>query len=293
MDLAIFVQLLIGGIAMGIIYGLIGFGINLIFNATSGVNFAQGALVMLGAYMSVTFTNFIKLPLILSAICAVAVMAVIGALFGFFVYEPVRAEKSHRFLLAAVAVSIFLTEVIQLIWGKLPYVVPRFIKKSSVRAGTLVFDTQNLCIIGVAVVCLFLIHLLLNKTQLGLMMRAVGQSKEVSSLMGIPVRWIVRITFACSTMMATVAGVVAGPIFFVSPLLADLSVKGFASGIIGGFGPRVFATIIGGIILGLVETFGAFFLSSSYRDAWGFIFLICMLLISPYGLVGEKRAQKV
>src|SRR5690606_13472477 len=115
--------------------------------------------------MSVTFTNFIKLPLFLSAICAVAVMAVIGALFGFFVYEPVRAEKSHRFLLAAVAVSIFLTEVIQLIWGKLPYVVPRFIKKSSVRAGTLVFDTQNLCIIGVAVVCLFLIHLLLNKTQ--------------------------------------------------------------------------------------------------------------------------------
>ena len=86
MDLAIFVQLLIGGIAMGIIYGLIGFGINLIFNATSGVNFAQGALVMLGAYMSVTFTNFIKLPLFLSAICAVAVMAVIGALFGFFVY---------------------------------------------------------------------------------------------------------------------------------------------------------------------------------------------------------------
>jgi len=291
-NVPLFLQLLIGGLAMGAIYGLIGLGMNLIYNATGGLNFAQGSLVMLGAYVGVTFSRTLGLPVLPAAICALAVMATVGAVFGFLVYEPVRNVNPQRFMLAALASGIFVSEGIQIIWGKLPFMVPRFIAQPSIRYQGLVFDTQNLLILGVVLVAVGALSILLMKTQLGLMMRAVGQSKEVSSLMGIPVRRMIRVTFACSTALATIAGVMAGPIFFVSPLLANLSTKGFAAAVIGGFSPRVSGVILGGIIVGLVEIFAAYLISSAYRDAWGFAFLICFLLIRPRGLFGEQVAQK-
>lgn len=293
MSVPIFLQLLIGGLAMGAIYGLIGLGMNLIFNATGGLNFAQGSLVMLGAYVGVTFSRTLQIPAVPAAFCALLVMAVVGAIFGFLVYEPVRTENPQRFMLGALATGIFVTEAIQLIWGRLPFMVPRFIRQASLRYDTLVLDTQNLLILGVLLVVLVILTAVLNKTQLGLMMRAVGQSEEVSGLMGIPVRWMIRLTFAFSTILATVAGIMAGPIFFVSPLLADLVTRGFAAAVIGGFGPRVSGVVIGGFIMGLVEVFAAYLISSAYRDAWSFAFLICFLLVRPYGLFGEQISMKV
>lgn len=294
MNVTIILQLLLTGVAMGFIYGLIALGMNLIYNATGGLNFAQGALVVLGAYAGVTFSVTMKFPPILAAILAIAIMSAVGALFGFLVYEPLRYKNPSMFLLAAIGVGTFLTEVVQFdfAWGKIPYMVPRFISNPVLRKGSLLIDTQNLVIIVVATGCLVLLNLVLTKTQLGLTMRAVGQNKEVSSLMGIRVRHTIRLTFAASTVMATVAGVMAGPLFFVSPALSNLMTKGFAAAVIGGFGPRVYGVVVGGVIVGVVEAFAAYFLSSSYRDAWAFIFLIGFLLINPRGLFGEEHGEK-
>jgi len=292
LDISILLQLVVGGLAMGAIYGLIGMGMNLIFNSTGGLNIAQGALVTLGAYAGVTFTVFLKLPVVPAAILTIAAMAIVGSIFGYLIYEPVRFAVPTRFMLAALGAGIFITEMAQIVWGPIPFVVPRFIRQSSLRFGNLVFDTQNLLILSVLLVVVAIIYMLLNKTQIGLMMRAVGQSKEVSALMGIPVRTIIRYTFALSTALATVAGVMAGPIFFVTPSLAVLMSKGFAAAVIGGFGRNVHGVIIGGFIAGVVEVFAAFFISSSYRDAWGFAFLILFLLIRPRGLFGEAAGEK-
>lgn len=287
----IFLQLVIGGLAMGMIYALIALGMNLIYNATGGLNYAQGALVALGAYMGVTFSHGLHFPAWLASLCAIPAMAVLGGLYGFFLYEPVRSVKG-RFFLVAICAGVFIGETIPLVWGKLPFMVPRFIAQSAIRSGNLVFDTQSLLVIAVATASLCILHVLLTKTQLGLMMRAVGQSKEVSSIMGMPVRRSIRMTFAFSTAMAAIAGIMAGPLFFVSPQLIGLSTKGFAAAAMGGFSPKVSSVVLAGIIIGLVEVFSAFYISSAYRDAWAFLFLICFLLIRPSGIAGEKNAQK-
>lgn len=295
-DISIILQLTIGGLAMGTIYGLIALGMNLIYNATGGLNYAQGSLVMISAYVSLSFSRWftgIGHSMILAALCAIPTMGIVGAIFGRLLYEPIRMEKSSRFTLVALAAGILISETAPHIWGKLPHMLPRFISKASIRAGSLVFNTQSLLTIGVVSVSLIVLQTLLNKTQWGLMMRAVGQSKEVSSLMGIPVRRSIRLTFAASTMLAAIAGIMAGPIFYVSPLLLDLSTKGFAAAVLGGFSPRVSGALLAGVLIGLVETYSAFFLSSAYRDAWGFFFLICFLFVRPVGIFGEQHATKV
>ncbi|MDD4362960.1 MAG: branched-chain amino acid ABC transporter permease [Atribacterota bacterium] len=289
MNVGTLVQLTVTGLAMGCIYGLVALGINLIYNATGGLNFAQGGLVMLGAYFGVTFTSMINFPSVIGYTIAIIVMGIVGAIFGFLVYEPLRFANPRFFLIAAIGTSIFMVEFVQFIWGKLPYMVPRFIKTAMIRRGSIILDTQNLVIIGGVMIVLFLLHMLLTRTRLGLMMRAVGQDKETSTLMGIRVRNTIRITFAVSTILGTFAGILCSPIFFVSTGMSNIMLKSVAAGVIGGFGSRVYGVVVGGLLVGLVEIYAAFFISSSYRDAWAFIFLIVILVIRPFGLMGTRE----
>ncbi len=294
MDISIILQLTIGGLAMGSIYALIAVGMNLLYNATGGLNWAQSSLVMLGAYMSLTFSTWfagLQWPMLVSALCTIPVMGAFGAMFGYVLYEPIRMESS-RWTLVALAAGILVSEIIPHIWGTLPYMLPRFISKPCISAGDLIFDTQSLLIIGVVFAAIGILQLFLNKTELGLMMRAVGQNKEVAGLMGIPVRRLIRLTFAFSTALAAIAGMMAGPIFYVSIMLLDVGSKGFAAAVLGGFSPRVSGVIIAGLLIGLVESFASFFLSSAFRDGWGFLFLIAFLVFRPTGIFGEQSAEK-
>ncbi len=295
MDISIILQLIIGGLAMGSIYALIAVGMNLIFNATSGLNWAQSSLVMLGAYVGLTFSRlfqWFQWPMVASALCTIPTMGVIGALYGYLCYEPIRYEGFERFLLVALSVGMLASEIIPHIWGAIPYMLPRFISTACIRVGAVVIDTQSLVVIGVVFTSIGILQLFLNKTEWGLMMRAVGQSKEVAGLMGIPVRKLLRLTFACSTALAAIAGIMAGPVFYVSIMLLEVGSKGFAAAVLGGFSPRVSAVIISGLLLGLVEVFASFFLSSVFRDAWVFLFLIIFLVFRPTGMFGEQRAEK-
>jgi branched-chain amino acid transport system permease protein len=293
--MSIILQLTIGGLAMGCIYALIAVGMNLLYNATGGMNWAQSSLVMLGAYVALTYVRLFqsfKWPMLASAVFTVPTAGVIGALFGYLLYEPIRYKGYYHWLLVALSAGMLVSEAVPLIWGTLPYMLPRFISTSSIRLGNLIFDTQSLVIIGVVFATIGIMQLFLNKTEWGLMMRAVGQSKEVASLMGIPVRQSIRMTFALSTALAAIAGVLAGPIFFVSVMLLDVGGKGFATAVLGGFSPRVSGVIIAGLLIGLVEVFASFFLSSAFHDAWGFLFLIVFLIFRPTGIFGEQRAEK-
>ena len=298
-DMSIMLQLTIGGLAMGSIYALIAVGMNLLYNTTGGMNWAQSSLVMLGAYVCLSFVRLFQglgfgpRPMVLSALFTIPTAGLIGALFGYLLYEPIRFKGYYHWLLVALTAGMLVSETIPLIWGALPYMLPRFIANPCIRVGTLVIDTQSLIVIGVVFAAIALMQLFLNKTEWGLMMRAVGQSKEVASLMGIPVRWSIRMTFALSTALAAIAGILAGPVFFVSIMLLDVGGKGYATAVLGGFSPRVSGVIISGLLLGLVEVFASFFLSSAFRDAWAFLFLICFLVFRPTGIFGEQRAEKV
>jgi len=288
-NLGVLVQLTVTGLAMGCIYGLVALGINLIYNATGGLNFAQGGLVMLGAYFGVTFTMLIEFPTVVGYSIAIIAMGFVGAAFGYLVYEPLRFANPRFFLIAAIGTSIFLVESVQLIWGKIPFMVPRFIKTAMLRKGSIILDTQNLVIIGGVIIVIVVLHMILTKTRLGLMMRAVGQDKETSTLMGIRVRNTIRITFATSTILGTFAGILTSPLFFVSPGMSIVMLKSVAAGVIGGFGSRVYGVVIGGLLVGLVEIYAAYFISSSYRDAWAFLFLITILVVKPFGLMGTQE----
>jgi branched-chain amino acid transport system permease protein len=289
MNLVILVQLIIAGSAMGFIYGLVALGINLIYNATGGLNFAQGGFVMLGAYFGVTFTFFIRFPNLIGYIVAIIGMALVGAIFGYLVYEPLRFASPRMFLIAAIGARTFLEEGAQLIWGKIPFAVPRFISTPMIQKGVLILDTQNLIIIVTSIIVLLILYMLFTKTRLGLMMRAVGQDKEISSLMGIRIRRIIRLTFAFSIALAGVGGILVSPLFYVSPGISGIMIKAIAAGVIGGFSPRIYGVVVGGLMVGLVETLAAFFISSSYRDAWAFLFLILVLLVKPWGFFGTEE----
>jgi len=285
-------QLIAAGTAMGLIYGLIGMGVNLVYNATGGLNFAQGSLMLLGAYMGVTFYILLGMSLIPSIVLAVLVMGVVGAIFGKLVYEPVRKRGPQMFLMAAIGAGIAIVEATQIIWGKIPYFFPRLISVSSLAIGGNIVDTQSLVILSCAIVILLGVLYLLKNTQLGLAMLSVGQSKEVAGLMGIRVGRTISLTFSLSTALAAIAGILVAPLFSVSPGIADIMIKGMCACVIGGYGPRVMGVIVGGVLLGVVENFAAFYVSSAYRDAWAFLILTIFLIVKPRGLFGREVAEK-
>ncbi|NLS45618.1 MAG: branched-chain amino acid ABC transporter permease [Firmicutes bacterium] len=285
-------QLTIAGIAMGLIYGLIGMGVNLVYNATGGLNFAQGSLVLLGAYMGVTFCMLLRLPIIIGILLALVAMAGVGVAFGKLVYEPVRKQGPQMFLMAAIGSGIAIVEATQIIWGKIPYFFPRLISISSVKIGGSIVDTQSFIILLCSVLILLGVLYLLRNTQLGLAMLSVGQDKEVAGLMGIRVGRTISLTFSLSTVLASVAGILVAPLFFVSPSVADIMIKGMCACVIGGYGPKVMGVIVGGVLLGAVESFAAFYISSAYRDAWAFLLLTVFLLVRPRGLFGREVAEK-
>lgn len=285
-------QLAIAGIAMGLVYGLIGMGVNLVYNATGGLNFAQGSLLLLGAYMGVTFCMVLRMPMIIGALLALVAMAGVGAAFGKLVYDPLRKRGPQMFLMAAIGSGIVIVEATQIIWGKIPYFFPRPVSVSAVSLGGSIIDTQSLVILACALAIVLGVLYLLRNTQLGLAMLSVGQDKEVAGLMGVRVGRTITLTFALSTVLAAIAGILVAPLFFVSPGMADIMIKGMCACVIGGYGPRVMGVIVGGVLLGIAESFAAFYISSAYRDAWAFLVLIAFLLVRPRGLFGREVGEK-
>ncbi len=285
-------QLLFTGLGIGAIYALVALGFVLLIRAANVVNFAQGEFSMIGAYLMVVLFTGIGLPYLVALPLAVVLMAGFGVLFAGATYWPLRHRGQLPVIISTIGASIFLANIVLVLYGPSPEVLPGLFDNPGFEVGGVFMDSQYLTIIVVATLMVVLQYLIFEKTLLGKKLQATSQDKEMASLLGIPVAVMILITFGYSAALGGLAGVLVAPVLFVSVGMGALiSLKAFAANIIGGFG-NIPGAILGGLALGLVETFGAAFISVPYKDAIAFALLLLFLLIRPQGLFGEKISEK-
>jgi branched-chain amino acid transport system permease protein len=292
MDLSTNFQMLTAGLAMGSIYALVALGFVLIFNAVGVVNSAQGEFVMVPAFVAVWLMDFLKIPFPLTYVITVIFMGVFGIVFQRIAYYPLRNRTFLPVIIATIGVSIFLKNAAQMVFGAEPFLMHRPTPPDVLNLAGVFIDPQYIVIIVCTLALLAFQYFFFEKTSLGKKMQATAQDKDMARLLGIRVATMIAITFAYSSILGAAAGILVGPIFYVTKEMGGmLGLKAFCSTIIGGFG-SVPGAILGGIFLGVIEVFAAFYISSGYRDAFAFIMLILVLLFRPQGFFGEKIAEK-
>lgn len=290
--MGIALQLLFTGVGVGSIYALVALGFVLIYRATNAVNFAQGDFAMLGAFSMVVLCIDLGLPYWLGILITVPGMALAGALFNLGVYYPLRHRSFLPVIISTIGASILLENGVLAIYGPRPQSLPGLVGSQGFSFGPVFFDSQYLVILGVSLVLFVLQHLFFEHTLLGKKLQATSQDKEMASLLGIPVAVMIMITFVYSATLGGIAGILVAPILFVSVSMgSSIALKAFAASIVGGFG-NVTGAIVGGLALGVVETFGAAYISVPYKDAFAFLVLFVFLLVRPQGIFGERVSEK-
>ena len=290
MDLIL--QLLFTGIGIGAVYALVALGFVLIFRATNVVNFAQGEFSMVAAFMMVVFAVDLDWPYWLSFIVSLIGMAILGAVFNLGVYYPLRNRSFLPVIIATIGASIFLANTVLALYGPQPQVLQGWFDTPGIQLGPVYLDSQYLLIIAVTIVLVVFQYWFFEHTLIGKKLQATSQDKEMASLLGIPVSMMIMLTFVYSALLGGIAGILVAPILFVSIQMgATIALKAFAATIIGGFGD-VAGAIIGGLALGVIETFGAAYVSVPYKDGFAFLVLVAFLVFRPQGIFGERVAEK-
>jgi branched-chain amino acid transport system permease protein len=285
-------QLAFTGIGIGSIYALVALGFVLIYRATNVVNFAQGDFAMLGAFAMVVLTIDFELPYWLSILISLVLLVGFGALFNLGVYYPLRNRNFLPVIISTIGASIFLENGVLAAYGPHPQSLDTIFALPGFNIGEVFFDSQYIVILLVTIAMVVLQYMLFEHTLLGKKMQATSQDKEMASLLGIPVMLMIMVTFMYSAMLGGLAGILVGPVLFVTVGMgSSIALKAFAASIVGGFG-NVTGAIVGGVALGVIETFGAAYVSVPYKDAFAFLVLFVFLLVRPQGIFGERIAEK-
>ncbi len=286
------VQLLISGISQGCVYGLIALGFVLIYKATEMVNFAQGDVMMLGAYVAITFITIWDWPYYWAVPATIAVMAVVGVVLERILLRPMIGEPHFAVLMLTIGLGFVLRAVAGAIWGNEPRALPMPYSGEVIRLGESVIGYENLAIIlGTAGLCL-LLWLFFRFTRVGIAMQAASQNQLAAFYVGIPVKAMYSLVWAMSAGIAAIAGILTAPVSLVDPLIGFVGIKAFAAAIVGGFGSMPGA-IIGGLLVGIVEQFAGLYLPPGFSDTSAYVLLLVMLLLRPQGLFASMQKKKV
>lgn len=286
----ILLQLLISGIAMGFIYALVGVEYTIVFNSIDLLNFSHDKFITLSAYIFAgSFALQLGLPPIAAAFATLVIMALFGALVAITIFNPLRNMSSRLFaIMGTIALGRIITEAIRLYWGPLPFTLPSFIS-GVYHLGNVVIAKANIVIIVVAILIVAALQIYMRKTKSGKAMRCVNQNKTASSLMGINVTSSIVKTIAISTMICTAIGILIVPLYNVDGTMANMiGLKGFAAGVIGGFG-YLPGAIIGGLVVGIIENISIMLLPAVYKDCVAYVLLIIFMLFRPTGILGHRR----
>lgn len=296
MTISLFVNLLLNGLAMGMVYAMLGIGLILLIRAVGILNFAQGDLLMLGAFITSSLILDFELPIYVMIPLAFLMFILIGALFMFVVYWPLRkASYPAATIIATMGASIMLKESVTLIWGSVPRALPSIITDAEGRTGILYLGTvpiqwQYILIVLVGILFIVGITLLFDKLYIGKLMQAACQDAYAANLLGIPSQLTILLTYIIVAVVAGFGGYMVAPIYMVRNTLGTLQLRAFAGVVIGGLG-SISGALIGSLIVGVVEVFSTMYLSS-YKDVTVFILLILFLIFRPQGIFGERIGDK-
>lgn len=287
-------QIIVAGIAQGCVYGLIALGFVLIYKATETVNFAQGELMMLGAFAGLAAMTVFGWPLWLAAISAVVAMAAVGALTERIFIRPVLGQPAFSIIMLTFGLGYVARGVITMVPGigtdthalQVPY------RGEMVRLAGVVFAAEQLVVIGATVALCLLLWLLFRFTRVGIAMQASSQNQLAAYYMGIPVQRLNGLVWALAAAVATAAGLLLAPITFIHANMGFIGLKAFPAAIVGGF-TSLPGAIVGGIIIGLVESLSGFWLPEGFKDVMPYVVVLVMLAVRPTGLFGERSLKKV
>ncbi len=285
-----FLQLLVGGIAVGCIYALIGLGYSLIYSASGLMSFVQGEIFMLGAYVAFTIYVGLGIPFLLAVLIAIGFMFAFGMLLERSMISPLlrRGSQQIHIVLATIGLSIFLKNFAMILWGSDVKNFPSSFVENPIKMGPISISPQQIAIVVVTLACMVLLHLFMSRTKLGTSLRAAAQDPMAAGVVGINVPLTVGMAWALAAALSAVAGILLAPIYGVYPKMgAILSTKGFAAAVLGGYG-NMYGAIIGGLMFGVVETMAAGYLSSSFKDIISFGVLIVVLFVMPHGILKVK-----
>lgn len=288
-----FFTLLISGLVLGSIYGLIALGYSMIFKSSGLLSFVQGDILTLGAFLGLTFCSYLKLPFVLSLFLTVICAMALGFALEKGVIRPLLNKNvmTVYIVLATIAVSYIIQNGSMVAWGSITLNFPAIFSKSTIKIGKISVQPEALMCIAVGLLCMILLHLYMTKTKLGTSMRAASMDAMAAESCGIDVSLSTGLSWGISAGLAAIAGILIGPIYGVYTTLgATIGRKGFSSAIIGGYG-NMYGAIVGGLLLGLLETFSASLISSTYKNLIAYCLLLLFLLLKPTGIFNERAVN--
>lgn len=290
-----FLTYLIGGLSLGSVYAIIALGYTMVYGIAKMLNFAHGDIIMVGAYVCFLTTTNLGFSPVIGVILAIIICTVLGIVIEKLAYKPLRNISSLAVLITAIGVSYFLQNAAQLLWTPNPKVFQSIIPGSlSLAGGKLQISWISIVTIAVCIVVMVGLVSFINKSKMGKAMRACSEDRAAAQLMGINVNYTISVTFAIGSALAAVAGVLMCSAY--STLLPTTGsmpgIKAFTAAVFGGIG-SVPGAMIGGLLIGIIETFAKAYISTELSDAIVFIVLIIVLVAKPTGILGKQIREKV
>ena len=284
-------QILVNGLSVGCIYGLIGIGFWVIYNASGIVNFAQGAFVMLGGMVTYVLLTSFALPMVVAGALAVVAVAALGVVIERLVVRPLWDRNATMFvmILATLAAQIVIERATLILVGDQPKSIPVFTDLPPIRIAGISIGYQIFWIIGTSLALIGLLALFFQKTLVGRAMRACAINREAAALQGIPVSRMLALSFALSAALGAIAGILLTPTQFTAfNVGTPFAILGFIAAIVGGFG-RPFGAFLGGIALGLAQALAVFALGSGLKNVAALSVLLVFLFLRPSGILGAAK----
>ena len=277
------------GLVIGAIYALAALGVSLVVGIMNVINFAHGELYILAGYFSYLFANALGMNFVLAMILAVALVFLFGVLIEYTLIRPTYGNDMYSLILTFI-LSIVLQNAYLLIFGPYPNKPPNWVGGSTLILGSFYYGNQRLVALIAGSAVITLVFLVIKKTWFGRIIRATSQDREMAELNGVNTKRLNMLSFGLGCALAAAAGVILSPIFPVTPTAGvPVALTAFVVVVLGGMG-SLWGCVIGGLIIGLVENFGAAYISTGYKQVFSFIILILVLLSRPSGLFGRKEA---
>lgn len=284
------------GISLGSIYAIIALGYTMVYGIAKMLNFAHGDVIMIGAYVSYTSMMYAGVPSLLALAIAMAVCTILGVVIERLAYRPLRSAPSLAVLITAIGVSYLLQNIALLIWSANPKSYPTIVTFGSLSffGGSLTVSGESIVCIAACILVMIGLTVFTSKTRTGKGMRAVAEDRDAAELMGISVNKTIAITFAIGSALAAIAGVLYCSMYpRLEPTTGAIpGIKAFTAAVLGGIG-SIPGTLVGGLLLGVIEIFSKAYINDQLADAIVFAVLVVILLVRPAGLLGKKVTEKV
>jgi branched-chain amino acid transport system permease protein len=285
-------QVIFSGLSTGSIYALVALGLALIYNTTEHVNFAQGEMSMVSAFIGFTFFNYLGWPLLVAILLTLIISAVLGIVVERLVIRPAIRAPHFNIFIITLGLSIIMKSVSGFIWSHNDYPYPSIFPDEIITIGTVTVDLIGLGNIAATVVIMLILYVFFKFTRYGTAMRAVSESQNAALLMGVNVHQSFAVTWAISFLVAAVAGMLMAPVIFLSTHMGIVVINGFAAAILGGWG-SIPGAIIGGMLLGVIDNVAPLYFPSQIKNIVPFMVIFIVLVMRPRGIMGVERFTKV